>query len=736
MKAPDEDATWITAAEWQRDHGPLPVLATVLELDEVPPAATWSIAGLGVHQTKINGVAVSADLLEPGYTDYARWAEWTNVDVARLLHPGPNVISVELGPGMYRSQAPDGRWTKVFTDYGDLGVCAVLHSDPTSGQDPLLTTDLTWHGTTGPVRSSNWVGGEDFDAAYELDLSPDQVRTWPRAVPAAMPTELRLRPKTIPGLRVIDTLDPVAVTEPSPGVHVIDFGVNFAGWPVLDLPAGVAVRLRPAEVLHPDGMINEITEGWGPVLHTVRTTDARTWHPSFMYNGLRFLEVTALDEESAWTPTTAMARGWVIAANTPSTGSFVCSNTMINDVHRIIRRAVTSNMYSVFTDCPQREKLCYLEQLHLVFDVLRWNYDCESLLANSLQLTRDAQEESGHIALYVPEWDPFPDPWRGDPNWGLAIVLVPWQLYRAYGNRQVLIDNLDAARAYVGYLLEQRTDGLITYGLGDWDGTNFRYVPLVTTAVLARAVAVLADIVDVVGGADTGEAAALRATADELITTLRARFVSADGTVGDGSTAELAIGLQAGLVPDDQVPAVLDRLCARLEAEADLSLIGEIGIAAVVAVLGNHDRHETLFALSQWHEKPSYGYMLAHGATALTERWDGPTFGISQNHFMNGALDDWFFTHVAGLGRQGDDLAFTRLLVRPRPCGDLTSASASYATSTGEYAVAWQLDHDQLHVTATIPPGATALVDLDNGEQLSVGHGSHSWTVSWPRRSR
>ncbi|MDN5727860.1 MAG: family 78 glycoside hydrolase catalytic domain, partial [Propionibacteriales bacterium] len=282
MTAPDQLATWITAAEWQRDRGPLPVLAATLDLDEVPPDATWSIAGLGVHQTMINNEPVSPDVLEPGYTDYARWAEWTSHPVAHLLHPGRNVISVELGPGMYRSQDTGNRWTKLFTDYGDLGVCAVLESEISPGQ-VLLVTGPDWHGTTGPVRSSNWVGGEDFDAAYEVDLSPDAVEDWPAAVPAAMPPGLQLRRKSIPGLRVTETLNPLAVTEPTPGVHVIDFGVNHAGWPVLDLPAGAAVRLRPAELLHPDGMINEITQGWGPVEYTVRTPHARTWHPSFLY---------------------------------------------------------------------------------------------------------------------------------------------------------------------------------------------------------------------------------------------------------------------------------------------------------------------------------------------------------------------------------------------------------------------------------------------------------------------
>lgn len=725
---PDRSAGWITSPQWRADpNGPLPLLGTTFHCGPGARQATLTIAGLGVYQPTINAAPISPGLLEPGYTDYARHAEFLTHDVTHCLREGCNAMTIALGPGMYRSQNPDGRWTKVFTDYGELATCAVLRWTDSAGEHHIVT-DRSWRSTLGPVTSSNWVGGEDFDAARMVGLDAAGIDGWPEqpAVDAVVPTELSLRHKTIPPLQVVEELSAIAVTEPAVGTVVVDFGVNFAGWPRLDLPAASAVRLRPAELLHPDGTINEITEGWGPVFHTVRTADRNLrWTPQFMYNGLRYLEITGLDGAAVPDTIGKTALGLVIAADTPAAGRFGSSNQRIDNIHRIIRRAITSNMYSTFTDCPQREKLCYLEQLHLLFPVLRWNYHSEALLENTVRLVRDAQQDDGHIGLYVPEWDPFPDPWRGDANWGLAIVFLPWQLYTGYGNTRVLADSVDAAIRYVEYLIGSLDGGVLSYGLGDWDGSHFRSVPLVATSALARAIGVLADIVDVLGRADGSR---WRERRSALVADLRARFVRPDN-VGDGSVADLAVALSSELLVGDEIADGIDRLDRMVIDSGCYPDVGEVAMAALVQVLARYDRHQTLFAMTQVDEKPSYGYMLRHGATALTETWDGPTFGISQNHFMNGAIDDWFFGHLAGLGQQDGDVGFRRLSVRPRPCGDLTAAGASYLTPSGEFGSEWTITDGQFVLDVQIPADAVATIDLPNGQRHQVPAGHHRFQI-------
>ncbi|MBP2351629.1 hypothetical protein JOF29_002712 [Kribbella aluminosa] len=712
--APDRRTGWMTSAAWQQDpDGPLPVLGTVIEVTGQARDATLRVAGLGVFVAAINGEIVS-DPLEPGYTDYAIRAEFCTYDVTSRLVRGPNVITIELGPGCYRSRKTEDRWTKIETAYGDLAACATLDWTDDAGPNGLGR----WHATTGPARTANWVGGEDYDAHHEPDLQA--IASWPTAVPAKVPAELRLSAKTIPPIREVQRLSAQSVTTVRPGVHVVDFGVNFAGWVELDLPPNAQVRLRPAELLEPSGEINPVTQGWGPVFHTVATADTpRTWHPRFCYNGLRYLEITGLPDAPA-------ARGLVLAAAADPAGTFTSSDANVTELHRIIRRAITSNMYSMFTDCPQREKLGYLEQLHLVYPILRWNYDVRSLLANTLRIVREAQEPSGHLALYVPEWDPFPDPWRGDVNFGLAIVFLPWQLYRTYGDLELLTANHDTAVRYVEHLLAAREDGLVTYGLGDWNGRHFRYVPFVATSTLARALGVLADTARVLG-LDGGRWYDVRAA---VVGDVRQRFVTPTGEVGSESVAELAVAIHSGVLTAAEERAAVDRLERRIIADGYYLDVGEIAMAALVEVLASYDRHETLYQLTQVDEQPGYGYMLRHGATSLTETWDGPTFGFSQNHFMNGAIDDWFFAHVAGLRQAAGDAGFRQVVIRPRPCGALTSAAASYRTGYGELRSEWVISDGQFTLDVAVPGQTEAVVELPDGTSYEVGSGEHRFRTA------
>ncbi|TDE89562.1 hypothetical protein EXU48_20585 [Occultella glacieicola] len=710
---PDHHGAWITSAAWQRDpDGPLPVLARAFQVAGEPADATLSIAGLGVYCARIAGRRVTSALLEPGYTDYRIRTEWAAHDVTDLLTTGRNVLSIDLGPGCYRSAPADDRWTKIHTDFGDLGACAVLEWRDASGTH-RLATDLTWHATLGPVRRANWVGGEDYDAHHLADLTT--VQDWPDAVGARMPSELVLTRKQIPPLERVEDLPTVALTEPAPGVYVADFGVNFAGWVELDLPARTSVTLRPAELLNPDGSIDPRTQGWGPVYHRVSTAESRlTWHPQYMYNGLRYLEIEGLSQA----PATDSVRGIVIAAGAESAGDFHCSDERLNSTHRIIKRAVTSNMYSMFTDCPQREKLGYLEQLHLAFDTLHWNYDVGALLENTLRIAREAQAESGHLGLYVPEWDPFPDPWRGDVNFGAALVFVPWQLYRAYGDDGILRTTYSASVLWVEHVLASRTDGVIEYGLGDWDGREPRHVPLVATATLARACTVLALTAAALG--DDADRARWDTQADDLRTMVSDRFVAPDGRVGGGTVAELAIALQNGVVPKHLVPAAREELAQRILAD-DLRLdVGEVAMAALLGVLADAGQHDLIHAVTVQDRHPGYGYQLRHGATSLTETWDGPTFGFSQNHFMNGVVDHWFFSHLVGIQQSARSVAYRELVIRPQLVPGVTSARASHRTPAGEVSADWSLDGAQFTLTLKTPRGTRATVELPDGTVIDV----------------
>ena len=705
-----DGAEWITSAEHRRSGTVLPVLACIIEVTEPLSGAILSVACLGVMRATIDGVAVAPDVLEPGYAEWRHEAEYTGWDVLRMLPPGRHVLRFDLGGGMYRSLPQDDRWSKITNDIGDVTVAATLTLAGPDAATRVIVSDRTWNATTGAVTTSGFFGGEDYDARLEPDASPEGVAEWPPAVPAVVPPGIRLVPKTTAPVRIVDELPAVTVSRAADAL-VVDFGQNTAGWPVIDLPPQTTVRLRPAELLDEDGSVDVRTQGWGPVFHTVRTgSQAMTWRPSFMYNGLRYLEVTGIDHLD---PTDVGVE--VLAAAVDRAGDFGSSDERLNAIWRITGAAIRSNMMSVFTDCPQREKLGYLEQIHLLHDLLVRTYHCEPILDRMLELAVGAQRNDGSIGLYAPEWQEFPDPWRGDPNWGGAVVLLALARYRATGALDPIRSAYPAMLRYVDFLLADRDDdGVARYGLGDFNGASvkkFRNVPLVSTASLHKLLLAAADCAALVD--DTEVEARLRDSALAVAEDFRRAFLGSDGRIGDGGVAELVFALDAGLAP----ASAIDLIDGRIRADDYVLDIGEVAMALLVDLLADAGRHETLLGITRVTDAPSYGYMLAHGATTLTETWDGPTFGFSQNHFMNGAIGSWFHRHLVGIRQDEGSVGWSAPLIAPVVVGDLRGVDGWYETPHGRIAVSWRLV-DGIFVVEGCAP--RAVLQLPSGRRIDV----------------
>lgn len=705
-------AQWITSPG-HRTHGDasLPVLARRIDVPSDAVSATLRIACLGVLVATIDGEHVSPDVLEPGYSDWRREGEHVAWDVAHLLAPGPHILRLELGGGMYRSRSVDGRWTKVTTHFGDIAAAAVLEITTSRGDVQRCATDTDWRATESATLIANWIGGETYDARRERV----DVDAWPTAVLADVPDGLSLVAKRTAPLRVIETL-PARSVQRRGDAWIADFGTNSAGWPVIDLPAGAKVRLRPAELLDDKGGVDVRTQGWGPVFHDVRTADQPlTWRPRMSYNGLRYLEVTGLDEDVELTA--ADFRLEVVHAAVAECGGFASTDERLDAIWRLIRQAIRSNMASVFTDCPQREKLGYLEEVHALHDLLVRTYACAPILEWTLDLTIDAQRTDGSIGLCVPEWEEFPDPWRGDPNWGGCVILLALARHRATGDTSAIERAFPAMRRYLDFLLADRNaHGLVQYGLGDFNGKSideFRDVEFVSTATLHKLLLRAAEASDLAG---TDDARRWRAEAQVVADDFTRAFANADGTFGPGTVTAHVVALDAGLAP----PSLIDVINAQVVADGHVLDVGAVVMALLVEHLSRAGRHDTLFAITRVTTEPSYGYMLDHGATSLTECWDGPTFGFSQNHFMFGAIGAWFHEHVLGIRQTPGTAGWSQPLIAPVAVGDVAGVSGWFDAPTGRIEVSWTRTDDTFVVEGCASTDVGATVLLPSGREVRV----------------
>jgi alpha-L-rhamnosidase len=726
------EAPWSTERDGAELDGsrPMPVFRREIALRGDPVEAVLRIAGLGQYVVSLDGVEVAPKGLHQAWTDYRKTVTYDTFDVTKMLSRGRHVIGVMLGNGMYNVQRTPGRFTKFAGSFGVPQMIAELRVSYADGTSQVIGSDDAWNVALGPVVFSSTYGGEDFDAR-KLSAGWDRVgfqdAEWAAAkvvdgpggmmVPAIAPD---VRAKEMQSAHLMKALDAKR--------QVFDFGQNFAGWPlvVVNGPSGAVVKLTPGELLNADGSVSQQSSGGGTRgtqwwSYTLRGGEEETWEPRFSYYGFRYLQVEWVGDD------TRAASGKVVrlaaerlTSDSPVTGSFVSSNEMLNAIHKLIVEAMHNNEVSLFTDCPHREKLGWLEETHLVASGLMFNNDLRALYAATAKNISDEQHEDGLVPTIAPQYTMFGpnNPIFDDsPEWGSASILATWAAYRFYGDTTRLERNYLTMKKYLKFLEGNATDGIVAYGLGDWYDIGPGapgFSKLTTTGVtgtlmLYEDAEAMQKIATLLGHAD--DAAADAALADREKDAFNRRFWdAANGYYDKGSQTANGMPLALGVVPEDKRAAVLEHVVADIHAHEDHVTTGEVGYPYLLRALMEGGRNDVLLAMMLRKDPPSYGSQLAAGATALTEAWDANPKN-SQDHFMLGGAEEWFYR---GLGGIDFDLsradAAERITIRPRIVDGVSWVRCGYLSPWGTIESDWKREGPLTTMEVTVPAGAQATV--------------------------
>ncbi|WP_435743087.1 family 78 glycoside hydrolase catalytic domain [Nocardioides sp. SYSU DS0663] len=703
----------------------LPVLARDFTARGPVESARLYVSGLGVHEATVNGEPVSEDVLEPANTQHRVRVPYATYDVTDLVRPGANTWGLALGNGIYNVfNTPDdpNRYIKAKAGHGAPRAIGQLELTYADGSREVVATDEDFRTELGEVTFSNWYGGEDHDARRDLGAwdEPGADRTgWEVAeeVPAPTPrTELVAR--VSPPIQVVETFDAVEVTQPKPGTWVFDLGVNFAGWQELTTsgPAGTKITMRPGEKLYGDGTVDQRSAG-GDIrdTFTLAGEGEETFRPRFVYHGFRYLQVTGLAEA----PTADDVRGLSLRATNRAVGSFETSDPMMTDIHRIIDRSVQSNMYSVFTDCPHREKLGWLDQTNLVFDTVAFGYDVQAHYRKMLQDVVDAQQADGLIPTTAPEDSLFAGAFRHDANWGATLAVSSWQLYEWYGDDSAMRAHWDEIVRYADFLASIASDGIVPGGLGDWITPASPATPPALTQTWAyhRILAHMVRIARALG--DEASVAEYSARKEQVASAFHREFWDAEaGVYGRGDQASQALALEEDLVPAELRQQVLDRFVQMVRDADDHLEVGEIGLHAAVELLSRERLDDVLHDWVQREDGHSYGSFLRRGATSLPESWSSAN--ASQNHYMLGATGAWFTSGVAGITQAPGSVAWREVVIEPALVGDVRSASAAYDSVRGRISSSWSRVDGGLRLSVEVPGATTATVRVPVAEGQRV----------------
>ncbi|MCX7045756.1 MAG: family 78 glycoside hydrolase catalytic domain [Candidatus Sumerlaeota bacterium] len=725
--------------------------ATILlrkELD-APKSVRRAVAyvcGLGQYELTINGQKVGDSVLDPGWTNYGKTCLYDARDVTALLKRGRNALGVMLGNGMYNITG--GRYTKFTGSFGPLKAILQLEIEFEDGTTARTATDETWKIAPGPITFSCVFGGEDYDARKEQagwNRPGFDDSSWkPARAIEGSGGKLAGASQSAPPVKVMKTLiKPFSAREPKPGVYVYDFGQNCSLMPCLVArgAAGATIKITPGELLKPDGTVSQGSSG-GPSYfsYTLKGGEDEIWTARFTYYGSRYYQIeggvpasvsgataaAGAEPSASGKPVLKELEGLFVSGSSPRVGEFACSNELFNRVNTLINWAIQSNMVSLFTDCPHREKLGWLEQTFLMGPSLMYNFDLAAMFTKMTFDMSESQLDNGLVPDIAPEYVVFNGGFRDSPEWGSAYVIVPWFLYQWYGDAKIIEKHYDGMKKYVAYLGSRAKDNIVSHGLGDWYDigpkgpgvAQLTPIALTATAFYYHDLTILERAARLLGRAD--DAARFAALAKEVREAYRRQFFKPETMqFATGSQTANSISIVFGLADAKEAPAVLENVVKDIRSRGNALTAGDVGYRYLLRALAEGGRSDVIFDMNNQSEKPGYGYQLKKGCTSLPEAWDARP-GSSQNHFMLGHIMEWFYHDLAGIQCDAAAPAYRKIVIRPQMVGDLTWVNAAYDSMVGRIAVQWKIENGQLSLNASIPPNASATIYVPAKDASSV----------------
>ncbi len=693
----------------------IPVFRKSISVKKEISQAIAHISGVGHFDFFINGNKAGDNFLDAGWTQYSKTVLYETFDITSMLKNGENALSVMLGNGFYN--VPRERYFKQLISYGAPKLRAYIVITYNDGSSDTIVTDRSWKTCSGPITYSSIYGGEDFDARI-LPESWKQVgfddSRW--NTPVITSFHARMVHQQSPPLKVRDVLPTVRKYKNSKGNWIFDFGQNFSGIIKLKVKGenGQHLVINPGELLNSDSTVNQNASG-GPYYwkYTLNGKGEETWQPQFTYYGFRYVEVSGdADMESL------EVTGLHTTSSAVESGHFSCSLPMFNKTYNLIDWAIRSNMASILTDCPHREKLGWLEVAHLMMYSMNYRYQLDGLYRKIMNDMRDSQTSNGTIPSIAPEYVRFAGGFEDSPEWGSAFIILPWYVYRWYGDTDLMAEYYQDMKKYLDYLSSRSEGGIIQYGLGDWydlGPKNPGYAQLTSNGVTATAMffynaTIMQKVADILGYEDDKKNFA--ELAEKIKKAYNSKFYNTEGKYYDrNSQTANAISLYFGLVEESEREAVYKNLVKDIRDRNYALTSGDIGYRYLLQALEDNGDSEIIYKMNTKYDTPGYGWQLAYGATALTESWQAYGF-VSNNHCMLGHLMEWFFSGLGGIRQDDESNGYRKAVIYPQMVDGVNQASTSYESPYGNIVCRWSKSNDGIEVEAEIPANTEADIIL------------------------
>ncbi len=727
LQPQDWTASWIEPVQSDERHMPGLLVRKEFAVQKKIASARAYVTSHGFYELYINGKKAGDEIFTPGWTSYNKRLQYQVYDITGLLQQGANGAGVMLADGWYRSSLA---WENNWGIYGKkLGLLCQLKITFTDGSEQTVITDNSWKGTQdGPVTRNGIYDGESYDARKEVkgwSNAGFNDSQWKAVNVAEHPKNDLIAVQTVPVKRTGE-IKPIRIFTTPKGLLVADFGQNMVGWIKLKVKgnAGTSVTIRHAEVLDKLGNFytDNLRAAAATAVYTLKGGEEETYEPRFSFFGFRYIAVDGFPGDLKPENIT----GVVVHSDMKPTGTFECSNALINQLQHNIQWGQKGNFVDVPTDCPQRdERLGWTGDAQAFCRTAAFNMDVAAFFTKWLKDVAVDQGANGAVPFVIP------DVLRNNgtsAGWGDVSTIAPWTIYQVFGDKKILETQYPSMKAYVDYIRGKAGESYLWKGgsvFGDWlfyksmqqtENDGYTSPDMIATMFYAYSARLLAQAAEVLG--KTADAQQYNTVFDKVKEAFNHNYVTAEGRIASESQTSYVLALHFGLLPEALRPKATQYLVDDIKGRGNHLSTGFLGTPYLCHVLTANGRTDVAYDLLLQQTFPSWLYPVKMGATTIWERWDGQktdsTFqdvGMNSfNHYAYGAIGDWMYRVAAGIEIGGP--GYKHILIQPQPDKKLTYAKASFESSYGLIASGWELKDGKMLVKVKVPANTTATITL------------------------
>jgi alpha-L-rhamnosidase len=713
---------------------PAPLFRKTFDLKKEVASARLYICGLGYYEIYLNGKKSNDLRLEPGWTQFAKTVFYNVHDITEQLNEGKNSIGIMLGNGWYNPlpMSMFGFNLRNILTIGQPKLLCQLKIEYKDGSSEIFVSDESWKTAEGPIVRNNIYLGEWYDARLELpgwNTPFFDDSKWAKATKTTGPAG-KLTWQYIPPVRYTRTLFPSRIWSPDKNVFIYDLSQNFGGVIRFSCHAakGTEIVFRYAEMLKTDQNIEVNTSvaaqikepgrggpgapdiAWQEDRYICKGEGIEVFEPKFTFHGFRYVEVKGLP----YMPALDDLQGLAMNSDVRDVSEFSCSNGLFNKIQQITEWSMLSNIFSVESDCPAREKYGYGGDMVTVSEAYMNNFDMSTFYQKSVRDFSNDALPSGALTEVAPNIgvnERGIEKGTGPVGWTLAHPFLLYQLYKYYGNIEIIKEQYPVLKKLVDFYNDRTPDFLILDCIGDHNSVDLRPTPVSAASAWYHHVKIITELARILGKDE--DVKKYQALSENIKKAFIEKFVNKEtGVVYTGTEGSQVFALYYDLLPSDVKKKTFNQLADQiLNVNKGHLTTGIFSTKMMLNYLSDQDRNDLSFLMLNQKEYPGYGYMIANGATTLWENW-ALKIHESLNHPMFGSVSEWFYKSVLGIQQSDKSVAYNDIIIKPSVVGDLTWAKGSYNSVRGKISTSWWKFGNDFHLEITIPVNTNATVYL------------------------